>query len=160
VRARLLQLSGAILVVSGTGTLAHLNVTPLAHGSTGTGSIVVARAGRQPATHSPDSLAAALVSGNPFRFDRRPASVAFDPLGEPPPEAGPSAPRPNLRLLGIVAGADPTAVVEGFPGSDHSRVVRAGDVVAGLRVVRITAASVIIAADDTTWTLSVPEPWR
>jgi hypothetical protein len=63
-------------------------------------------------------------------------------------------------LVGIVTGVEPTAVIEGFPGIEGSRVVRIGDVVAALRVRSIRPTGVRITGMDTVWTLTVREPWR
>jgi hypothetical protein len=63
-------------------------------------------------------------------------------------------------LVGIVAGPEPTAVIDGFPGIDGSRVVRIGDVVATLRIRSIGLTGVRITGMDTVWTLTVREPWR
>jgi hypothetical protein len=99
------------------------------------------------------------VHHDPFRLGRRPAPVPYDPIhgGQPP---APGVAKPVLALVGIVVGADPTAIVEGFPGVEGARVVRTGDVVAGLRVARIGAREVTVVGMDTTWTLTVREPWR
>lgn len=108
-----------------------------------------------------DSLAAATVARDPFRLTRRPADVAYDPLllAE---QLAPPAPKPALQLAGIVweGGRDPTAVVEGLPSVDGVRVVRVGDLVAGLRIRSITVDAVRIAGMDTTWVLKLREPWR
>ncbi|HLZ07598.1 MAG TPA: hypothetical protein VKT80_03355, partial [Chloroflexota bacterium] len=58
------------------------------------------------------------------------------------------------------SGPDPSAVIEGFPGVDGPRVVRSGDVVAGLQVKQITKDRILIVGMDTTWTLGVREPWK
>jgi hypothetical protein len=71
-----------------------------------------------------------------------------------------AAPKPVLALVGLVHGADPTAVVEGFPGVEGGRVVRAGDWVGELRVVGIAADRVRIVGMDTVWVLKVREPWQ
>lgn len=108
-----------------------------------------------------ESLSAATVGRDPFRLTRRPAAVAYDPirLAE---QTAPPAPKPVLQLVGIVweGGRDPTALVEGLPGVEGVRVVRIGDVVAGLRIRSITANAVRIAGLDTVWVLKVREPWR
>jgi hypothetical protein len=57
-------------------------------------------------------------------------------------------------------GMSPSAVIEGFPGVEGSRVVRVGDAVAGLRVKTISNGRVVIAGTDTTWVLKVREPWK
>ena len=107
-----------------------------------------------------DSLGTVAVARNPFRITRRPATVAYDPLRPDPQYMAPAPPKPVLALVGIVAGEPPTAVIEGFPGVEGSRVVRVGDVIGGLRVRRIEANRVIVVGMDTTWTLAVREPWR
>lgn len=96
-----------------------------------------------------------------FRVDRRPARVAYDPSrGSAPPQASAAVPKPGLALVGLVMGRQPSAVIEGFPGVEGSRVVRTGDMVSGLRVARILADRVIVVGMDTTWVLKVREPWR
>lgn len=102
---------------------------------------------------------APIVSRDPFRVTRRPATAAYDPLRlaeqlTPPP------PKPLLTVVGLMGGAEPAAVVEGLPGVEGSRVVRVGDVVAGLRIERIGSEQVVIVGMDTTWVLKVREPWR
>jgi hypothetical protein len=107
---------------------------------------------------APESLAK-IVARDPFRMDRRPALVVYDPLRLAQPIA-PRSPRPALVLAGVVDGSVPSAVVEGFPGVDGSRVVRVGDVVSGLRVRSIGKGGVVIVGLDTTWALKVREPWK
>jgi hypothetical protein len=65
-------------------------------------------------------------------------------------------------LAGIVwdGGKDPAALIEGFPGITGARSVHRDEVIAGLRVKRIAAGAVVIVGLDTTWTLTVREPWR
>jgi len=75
-------------------------------------------------------------------------------------QLAPPPPKPTLILDGVVNGVDPSAVIEGLPGVEGSRVVRVGDVVAGLQVKRITDSRVVIAGMDTTWVLEVREPWK
>jgi len=107
---------------------------------------------------APESLAR-IVARDPFRVDRRPATAAYDPLRLAEAMA-PRPPRPALILAGIVDGTAPSAVVEGFPGVDGSRVVRVGDVVSGLRVQSIGKGGAVIVGPDTTWVLKVREPWK
>lgn len=108
---------------------------------------------------SADSLAT-FPARDPFRLTRRPAPVAYDPLvGMPAPDQPPPA-RPPLQLTGISVGTEASAIVEGFPGTDGPQVVRPGQVVAGLRVRRITGTTVVIEGADTTWSLRIREPWH
>jgi hypothetical protein len=68
-------------------------------------------------------------------------------------------PKPTLLVSGIVWGSAPQAVIEGLPGVDGPRVMRVGDVVAGLMVRKIEASRVEIAGMDTIWVLKVREKW-
>ena len=113
-----------------------------------------------PAAHA-DSLGGVLMRRDPFRVTRRPSAVVYDPVRLAQP-ATPAAPKPALVLVGIVwdRGQDPTALVEGLPGVDGPRPVRQGEAIAGLRVNAIKPDRVVITGLDTTWTLTVREPWR
>lgn len=110
---------------------------------------------------APDSLARLVNAQAPFRSSRTPAAVAYDPdrglarMPETPP-----VPRPQLTLAGIVSEREPSAVIEGLPGVGGARVVRVGDVFGGLKVRRIGRDRVVITGLDTTWNLSVKEPWK
>jgi hypothetical protein len=108
-----------------------------------------------------DSVLTALVARDPFRMARRPSPILYDPLRLAQPST-PPAPKPTLSLVGIAwdDGHDPTALVEGLPGIDGPRPLRRGETVAGLLVKAIRADRVVIAGLDTTWTLTVREPWR
>jgi hypothetical protein len=102
---------------------------------------------------------AAVVSRDPFRIGRRPTLPAYDPqrLAE---QSAPPVPKPTLTLVGVMDGREPSAVVDGFPGVEGSRVVRVGDVVAALQIKKIANGRVVIAGLDTTWVLEVREPWK
>ena len=105
-----------------------------------------------------DSLARAVIVRNPFRIARSPAAKSYDPGTFGQPEA-PPPPRPVLAVVGVVAGIDPTAVVEGLPGTDGARVVRVGDVVGSLRIQAIAGEKVRIVGMDTVWVLPVRTAW-
>jgi hypothetical protein len=109
----------------------------------------------------PDSLLGALVERDPFRVTRRAATVLYDPVRLAQPAIPPTR-KPALALVGIVwdTGKDPTALVEGLPGADGPRPVRQGETIADLRVMTIKQDRVLITGLDTTWTLTVREPWR
>jgi len=108
-----------------------------------------------------DSVLTALVAHDPFRLARRPSVTTYDPTRLAQPST-PPAPKPMLSLVGIAwdDGHDPTALVEGLPGIDGPRPLRRGETVAGLRIKAIRADRVVIIGLDTTWTLTVREPWR
>ena len=65
----------------------------------------------------------------------------------------------TLVITGIAWGAHPSAVVEGIVGDPGPRLVRVGDVVAGVRIIGIAPEYVIVATADSTWTLPVRAPW-
>lgn len=109
--------------------------------------------------NGPDSLAYWLISRDPFRPARTAAPVAYDPSPLPATPPEPPPPKPVLAVSGLVWGAEPSAVVEGLPGQEGGRLVRAGEVVAGLRIRRITPTHVTITGMDTTWVLEVRRPW-
>jgi hypothetical protein len=106
-----------------------------------------------------DSIARLIAARTPFRAVRRPAAVAFDP-GLPTQVVAAATTKPALSLSGIVWSADPTAVILGLPGIEGSKVVRRGDVIGGIKVSRIERERVWVTGLDTTWTLSVREPWK
>jgi len=106
-----------------------------------------------------ESLGSVTVRRDLFRTDRHPAAVPYDPTrGAAPPPDGP--PKPQLTLTGVVWGDAPEAVIEGLPTAPGPRVVRVGDVVGGVTIKRIEVGLVIAAGFDTTWTLTVREPWK
>ena len=113
----------------------------------------------QSAPYAAESLGRVVIARDMFRTDRRPPAVAYDPAhGASPLPEGP--PKPQLTLTGVVWGDLPEAVIVGLPTTDGPRVVRVGDVVGGLTVRRIARASVVMAGLDTTWMLTVKEPWE
>jgi hypothetical protein len=57
-------------------------------------------------------------------------------------------------------GRRPSAVIEGLPGVEGARVVRLGDVIAGLAIKQVGGGRVIVTGMDTTWLLQVREPWK
>ena len=107
-----------------------------------------------------DSLARVTVARDVFRSARRAATIAYDPQRAAAPAEANQAPKPALTLVGLVGGAEPTAVIEGFPGVEGSRVVRPGDQVSGIKVVAIMRDRVRLAGMDTVWVLQVREPWQ
>src|SRR3989304_3447806 len=104
-----------------------------------------------------DSAASGVTEHDVFRRSRRPALAGTQATSvaamTPPPR-----PMPALQLVGLVAGAKPTAVIAGFPGTTGPRVVRVGEVISGLRVRRIGTEGVEVAGMDTTWLLTVRKP--
>lgn len=104
-----------------------------------------------------------IVHRDLFRLARSPAAIVYDPQAAVAPGtvAEPPAPpsRPALAVSGILWGRSPSAVLEGVPGSDQATLVRPGDTLGGLHVLRITSATVTVRGFDTTWTLSLRQPW-
>jgi hypothetical protein len=108
-----------------------------------------------------DSLTQNIVDYDPFRVDHRPAAVAF---GEPAPSVTPAAPAPSplrtLALRGVVGGPPWQAVLAGVPNRNGNVVVREGDTLAGLRVVRTRRGSVVLQGRDTVLTLTLTQTWQ
>ena len=107
-----------------------------------------------------DSLIRIATSRDLFRSARRAPSIAYDPQRAAAPVEAPQPPKPVLSLMGLVGGAEATAVIEGFPGVEGARVVRVGDLVAGIKVQVIARDHVRLVGMDTVWVLRVREPWK
>ena len=106
-----------------------------------------------------DSLVRRTIERDPFRSSRQTPDVAYDPLAAATTGAPAAVPKPSLVLTGIVLGTSPEAVLEGLPGLDGPRVLRVGDVVAGLRISSIESGRVTVVGMDTVWVLKVRQPW-
>jgi hypothetical protein len=100
------------------------------------------------------------VSRDLFRIERRPADVAYTAAAAEPESDPALPPLPELRLVGIVNGPHPAAIIEGFPGVTEARAVRPGESVGDLLVKRVTGTWVEIVGRDSTWMLELKEPWR
>lgn len=111
-------------------------------------------------TDSLNVLADRIVEADIFRLTRRPSPVAFGTAGEGGPPPTPTPPKPPLALAGVVGGPPWIGLLDGVPGRDQSVLVHAGDTVGGLRVRTVTRNRVVIAGFDTTWQLTVREPWH
>lgn len=146
-----------ILLLSGVVGLVYATVRPI-DGAAAAPRSMPARPASVSVPYSAESLSHVVTSRDVFRAGRRPSAVGFDPLRSDQPLEAPL--RPVLALVGIVAGREPSAVIEGFPGVEGGRVVRVGDVVAGLLVQRIAPGGVRVVGMDTVWVLTVREPWR
>jgi len=149
----LLLAGGVTVMVAGFAPLGETSDRPPVAGYRS--SVPSARA-----PYPSESLAAVVVAGDVFRTSRHPGDVPYDPLRLAQLAVTPAQPKPTLLLTGIVWGTQPQAVVEGWPGVEGPRVVRAGDVVSGLKVRRIDGTRVTVVGMDTTWVLQVREPWK
>jgi hypothetical protein len=91
-----------------------------------------------------------LVDRNPFRISRRPSHAVFGSQRAEVPAATPGL---TLSLTGIIWSTSPAAVVSGIPAPGESRVMRLGDVVAGIRLSRIRPSEVVLVGPGDTWRL-------
>ncbi len=108
-----------------------------------------------------DSLVRQVIARTPFRASRSPAARPYDlDRGTVEVVEAPPVPRPRLTLAGIVWEPEPLAIIEGLPGAEGGKVLRRGEVVGGLKLKRIERNRVVITGLDTTWNLSVKEPWQ
>jgi hypothetical protein len=142
-----------MLALAGVAAAALALTSPLA-GAAAAPAPAEAPGGVARAAYDAAAVARAVVERDVFRLERRPAAVRYDPERQSP-EAVPAyaPPRPALVLRGIVWGDTARALIEGFPGTEGARLVRAGDVVGELRVAAIARRSARILAPDTTWVL-------
>lgn len=101
--------------------------------------------------------------------------VVYDLLGTQPAEIAPPesvvavAPaaiqvRPPIQLRGVIGnganGNSWTALVDGAPGRPGTVSLTAGDTTAGMRVLRVTATTIVFRYRDSTWTESLQTVWR
>lgn len=157
--------AGALVWVAfacGAGALLWSAAAPLGPAPVAAAADPVAEPGAQAIEPEPaESVAGAVVAADLFRADRRPAAVAYQATTAVAAAAGPAPtpPQPSLALTGLVWGVVPEAIVTGLPGTDGPRVLRVGDLVAGLRLVRLTPTTAVIVGADTLWTLTLRNPW-
>lgn len=112
-----------------------------------------------------EDAAGVLAARDPFRLDRRPADARFvatlpgvmtaAAMAPPPPPPE----RPPLAFVGVV-GPPWEALVEGIPGREGAVLVRAGDRVGNYRVRSVRPDLVVVQGPDTTWRLTLRNPWQ
>jgi len=107
------------------------------------------------------TFATRLRTRNPFRLDRKPAEVLYNPW-EPVVAAPPAPPpvRPPLALAGLVGGPPWNALIEGIPGRESGVLLQLGDSMNGVRFVALRGDTVVLAAFDTTWSLTARRAWH
>jgi type II secretory pathway component PulC len=103
-----------------------------------------------------------IVERDVFRLERHPARIPFhrDMLGTPPVAPAANAPRPQLIVAGIIGGPPWEALLNGLPGREGTVLVRAGQILDGLRIRSINRDSVVVQGVDTTWRLAMRSPWQ
>jgi len=98
---------------------------------------------------------------DPFRLDRKPAEVRYNPwepvTGTTP---APKPAKPALTLAGLLGGPPWNALVEGIPGREGGVLVQLGDSANGVRFVALRGDTVVLAGFDTTWSLTARRAWR
>ncbi len=100
------------------------------------------------------AAAAMLRDHDPFRFERKPTKLRFNPWEPAIAAVPPRAPqRPALGLMGLVGGPPWNAVIQGIPGREAGVVLSVGDSVSGVRLDRIHGDTVFVSGLDTTWIL-------
>lgn len=119
-----------------------------------------------PSPVGPDTVALALSaarlrSRDPFRLERKPADVRYNPWGTIAASAPAPAPsRPALALVGLVGGPPWNALLEGVPGRETGMLLQLGDSAAGIRFVALRGDTVVLAGFDTTWSLAARREWH
>lgn len=103
-----------------------------------------------------DRAATRTAEHDPFRLERRPASVAFSttPIGPAVPQA-PAAPTIHIALQGTIGGPPWQAILSGVPGHDGTTIVRSGDTLGGIAIRRVSRDSVIVRVKDSTWAVTL-----
>lgn len=103
-----------------------------------------------------DASARNVVETDPFRLERRPSSIVYQPTleGTTPP---PKPPKPQLVLEGLVGSS---ALIDGAPGHPVTAMVHAGDTIGGLRIRRVGHDTVVVTGADTTWRLTLRQSWQ
>lgn len=98
-----------------------------------------------------------------FRLERKPSLVRSGMAGQPFPVVppAPAAPsRPTLTLGGVIEGTRPHAVIEGIPGHERGALLRPGEEVGGIRLLRMIGDTVVLQGMDTTWMLTRKRAWQ
>jgi hypothetical protein len=107
-----------------------------------------------------DDAAARIVEHDPFRVERRPPDVAFGTQAGGTSASTAAPAKPQLTVSGIVGGPPWAALLNGVPGHEGTVLVHAGDALSGFTVLAVHAASLTISGMDTTWHLTVNDPWH
>lgn len=147
----LLMASGAAAMVLGRWRPPN---TPPAAGAEG--ALVLS----EPSHDSVNAAAAAVIANDPFRLERKPASLRF---GESPPQPPPqtlTAPAPVRLTLSGTIGPPWQAIVEGIPGRTGGTVVRAGEAYGSLRIVSVGRDTIVVQGADSTWTITLKQSGR
>lgn len=108
---------------------------------------------------SVDAWTQRVAERDPFRLEHRPPSIRYGGSSVSQiPVTHPA--RPSLSLVGTLGGPPWQAVVDGIPAQPTGAVVREGQRLGELMVIRVSRDTVIIEGADTTWVLTLREPWR
>jgi len=106
-------------------------------------------------------FATRLRDRDPFRLDRRPTDLRYNPWETTPPVAPQRAPmRPPVSLAGLLGGPPWNALIEGIPGREGGVLLAVGDSSGGIRFVALRGDTVLLAGFDTTWSLTARRAWR
>lgn len=132
-------------VADGPGTPTEWTGLPEAADAAGSGS-------------ARDSAAPTAVSAAPFRPEREPPRERYRLPEERDRDGAPPLPE-GLRLVGT-AVRDGGTRLAAFHLKRRPLVARAGDAIAGLRVIRVEPGAVILAGPDTTLTLRLDVPGK
>jgi len=108
-------------------------------------------------------LAGGIIASDPFRLDREPNPLRYDPDNPHVMQSGAAAPppqRPTLLLRAIVGGPPWEALLEGIPGRSGPSLVRPGDTLGDLVIRSVFRDTVVVAGLDTTWRLGIGRGWQ
>jgi hypothetical protein len=119
----------------------------------------VSRDALPPVSDHGNDLIRLASAGTPFRLWHHGPSVRFGAGQTPAVAASPPVPRPHPVLTGVLWGSTSAALLEGIPGHEGAVVMSKGDTAGGLRLTRLKHDRVTLTGMDTSWTLTVRQPW-
>jgi len=98
--------------------------------------------------------AAAIRDRDPFRSERKPTRLRFNPW-QPAVAAtqSPAPTRPALSLAGVLGGPPWNALIQGIPGREGGVVLGVGEAAGGIRLTKIHGDTAFVSGSDTTWVL-------
>lgn len=98
-----------------------------------------------------------LLARNLFRSARQPPGVPYDPSRTEPVQR----PQPfSLVLVGLLHGAHPAALIQGFPGVEGARVLGLSEEFGGYRLVRLDVTGVTLLRGSDSVHLKIQEASR
>lgn len=109
------------------------------------------------------TAASGIRERNPFRWDRRPTGVLFnpwEPVAPPITNLPATPPKPSLSLSGVVGGPPWAALIEGIPGREGGVLLNVGQEAGGVQLRELVGNVATLTGFDTTWVLTPRQAWH